>query len=88
MLHQFSRKTVSYRTNDQSLHDETRDFIYSGYVCVTAQHTSFNQVETTLKEAKGELTHRYKINGMRTNPNKTQVIGHGTKKPNNIWNSE
>ena len=60
-------------TNDQPLHDVTRNLIYADDLCATAQHTSFNKIETTVEESQGELTHYYRANSLRANPDKTQV---------------
>ena len=60
-------------TNDRPLHDETRNFFYADDLCVTAQHTSFNEVEATVEKALGELTHYYRANSLCANPDKTQV---------------
>ena len=60
-------------TNDQPLHDETCNFIYAEDLCVTAQQTSFNQVEATFEEALGELTRYYRTNSLPANPDKTKV---------------
>ena len=40
-------------TNDQPIHDGTRNFIYADDLCVTAQYFSFTEVETTIGDALG-----------------------------------
>ena len=60
-------------TNDQSLQDGTRNFVYADDLCVTAQYPSFTEVEHTIEEALDELTTYYRSNSLRTNPDKTQV---------------
>ena len=45
--------TLNIYTNDQSVHDETRSFIYADDLCIAAQY--FSQVESTIEEALGEL---------------------------------
>ena len=60
-------------TNDQPLHDGTRNFIYADNLCVTAQYSSFTEVETTIGDALEELTQLYRSNSLRANPDKTQV---------------
>ena len=60
-------------TNDQPIHDGTRNFIYADDLCVTAQCSSFTEVETTIGDALEELTHYYRSNSLRANPDKTQV---------------
>ena len=42
-------------------------------LCVTAQYSSFTEVETTIGYALEELTQYYRSNSMRANPDKTQV---------------
>ena len=60
-------------TNDQSIHDGTRNFIYADDQCVTAQYSLFTELETTIGDALDELTHYYRSNSLRANPDKTQV---------------
>ena len=43
-------------TNDQPIHDGTRNFIYVDDLCVTAQDSSFTEVENTIRDALDELT--------------------------------
>ena len=60
-------------TNDQPIHDGTRNFIYADDLCVTAQYSSFTEVETTIGDTLDELTQYYKSNSLRANPDKTQI---------------
>ena len=60
-------------TNDQSILDGTRSFIYADDLCVTAQYPTFQEVKQQIEEALGELTHYYRSNSLRANPDKTQV---------------
>ena len=60
-------------TNDQPIHDGTRNFIYEDDLYVTAQYSSFTEVETTFGDALDELTQYYRSNSMRENPDKIQV---------------
>ena len=60
-------------TNDQPLHDGTRNFVYADDLCVTAQYPSFTDVEHTIEEVLDELTIYYRSNSLRANPDKTQV---------------
>ena len=53
--------------------DGTRNFIYADDPCVTAQYSSFTEVETTIGDALDELTPYYRSNSLRANPDKTQV---------------
>ena len=63
----------SIYTNDQPIHDGTRNFIYADDLCVTAQYSSFTEVETTIGDALEELTQYYTSNNLRENPDETQV---------------
>ena len=60
-------------TNDQPILDGTRSFIYADDLCVTAQYPTFQEIEQQIEEALGELTHYYRSNSLRANPDKTQV---------------
>ena len=60
-------------TNDQPLHDGTRNFICADNLCVTAQYPSSIEVEHTIEKALDELTIYYRSNSLRANPDKTQV---------------
>ena len=60
-------------TNDQPILDGTRSFIYADDLCVTAQYPTFQEVEQQIEEALRELTHYYRSNSLRANPDKTQV---------------
>ena len=60
-------------TNDQPILDGTRSFIYTDDLCITAQYPTFQEVESKIEEALGELTHYYRSNSLCANPDKTQV---------------
>ena len=60
-------------TNDQPILDETRSFIYADDLCITAQYPTFQEVEQIIEEALGELTHYYRSDSLRANPDKKQV---------------
>ena len=60
-------------TNDQPIHDGTRNFIYADDLFVITQYSSFTEVETTIGDALEELTQYYKSNSLRASPDKTQV---------------
>ena len=60
-------------TNDRPILDGTRSFIYADDLCITAQYPTFQEVEQNIEEALVELTHYYKSNNLRANPDKTQV---------------
>ena len=60
-------------TNDQPLHDGTRNIDYADDICVTAQYPSFTDVEHTIEEEQDELTVYYRSNSLRANPDKTKV---------------
>ena len=66
-------------TNDQPLHDRKRSFIYTDDICVTAQYSSFTEVERTIGDALDKLTQYYRSNSLRANPDKTQVIAFQTR---------
>ena len=51
-------------------------------LCVTAQYPTFQEVEQQIEEALGELTHYYRSNSLRANPEKTQVTAF------HLWNRE
>ena len=51
-------------------------------LCVTAQYPTFQEVEQQIEEALGELTHYYRCNSLRANPDKTQVTAF------HLWNRE
>ena len=55
-------------TNDQPIHDGTRNFMYADDLCVTAQYSSFTEVETTIGDALEELTQYYRSNSPASNP--------------------
>ena len=46
---------------------------YTQMICVTAQYSSFTEVETTIGDALDELTQYYRSNSLHANPDKTQV---------------
>ena len=60
-------------TNDQPILDGTRSFIYADDLCIICQYPTFQEVEQIIEEALGELTHYYRSNSLRVNPDKTQV---------------
>ena len=60
-------------TNDQQLHDGARNFRYAYDLCVTAQYSSFIELERSIGDALDKLTQYYRSNSLRANPGKTQV---------------
>ena len=68
-----SHQSCSTFTLMTSQSDGTCNFIYADDLCVTAQYSSFTEVETTIGDALDELTQYYRSNSLRANPNKTQV---------------
>ena len=60
-------------TNDQPIHPETRSFIYADDLCIAAQNSTFESIESTLSDALEHLDQYYKENHLRTNPDKTQT---------------
>ena len=74
----------SFSTSTLTTNLSTRSFIYADDMCDTAQQPSFVEVETTIEESLSELTHYYRFNNMRVNPDKTQVTAKRTLKVK--WN--
>ena len=62
-------------TNDQPILDDTRSFIYGDDLCIIAQYPTFQEVEQKIEEALGELTHYYRSNSLRANPDKDASHG-------------
>ena len=54
-------------TNDRPIHDGTRSFIYADDLYVTAQYSSFTEVERTIGDTLAKLTHYYRSNSLRAN---------------------
>ena len=69
-------------TNDQPIHDGTRNFIYADDLCVTAQYSSFTEVKTTIGDAQIEHTQYYRSYSLRANPDKAQVTAF------HLWSKE
>ena len=80
--------TVNHRILIQKLYNTTQDsqlcslsehavqqkiLLYADDLCITAQYSSFTEVETTIGDAQEELTQYYRSNSLRANPDKTQV---------------
>ena len=55
-------------TNDHPLHERARSFIYADDLCVTAQYSSFTEVESTIGDALDKLSQYYRSNSLRANP--------------------
>ena len=49
-------------TNDQPIHPETRSFIYADDLCIAAQNSTFESIESTLSDALEHLDQYYKEN--------------------------
>ena len=60
-------------TNGHPLHDGTHSFIYADDLCITAQYSSFTEVESTIGDALDKLTQYYRSSSLRANPDNTQV---------------
>ncbi|GFR94956.1 LINE-1 retrotransposable element ORF2 protein [Elysia marginata] len=81
-------------TNDQPEFDRTRRFIYADDLCLAAQSTSFNAIETRLTDALSSLTNYYTENSLNANPSKTQVCAfrlnnhQANTKLEIIWNDQ
>ncbi|KAL1448639.1 hypothetical protein WDU94_001908 [Cyamophila willieti] len=60
-------------TNDQPIHEETKQFIYADDTAIAAQGKSFEEVEGKLTRALEKLSVYYGKNLLKPNPSKTQV---------------
>ena len=60
-------------TNNQSVQNETRSFIYADGLCIGTQRNTFEQIETILTEALQNLGKYYETIHLRANPDKTQT---------------
>ena len=49
------------------------EFHIHRHLYITAQYSTFQEVEQIIETALGELTHYYGSNSLRANPDKTQV---------------
>ena len=76
---------INVDTNDQSVHNETRSFIYTDDLCIAIQHSTFEQTETMLTEALQNLVEYYERNHLRANPDKTQTCAFHVGKLNITW---
>ena len=62
-----------YSTYTRMIHPETRSFIYADDLCIAAQNSTFESIESTLSDALEHLDQYYKENHLRANPDKTQT---------------
>lgn len=60
-------------TNDQPTSRDTKHFLYADDLAITAQDTTFDDVEKKLTNAHLVMTKYYDNNQLKPNPNKTQV---------------
>ena len=58
---------------DQSIHPNTRSFVYADDFAVTAQNTDFTVIEEALSPALDGLQEYYATNTPRANPTKIYV---------------
>ena len=58
-------------TNDQSIHTDTRSFIYADDVCIASQGNDFNNIEASLTSALSTMTTYYDTNQLRANPSES-----------------
>ena len=65
---------ISFSTSTLTSSLSTTEHVtsYADDQCVTAQQSSFVEVETTIEESLAELTRYYRSNNLRVNPHKTQ----------------
>ena len=79
-------------TNDQTIHADTRSFIYADDLCIASQENDFNNIEVSLTSALSTMTTYYDTNQLRANPSKTQVCAfhlrnrEAKKELNVMWN--
>ena len=59
--------------NEQSIHPNTRSFLYADDICIATQKQSFEADEKTLGDAFADLTPYYAANNLRANPEKSQL---------------
>ena len=74
-------------TNDQPIQNRTRNFIYTDDLCVTAQYSSFTEVETTIGDARDELTQYYRFNSLSVNPDTSYCISSEEQRGQSITKS-
>ena len=60
-------------TNHQSVHNETRSFIYADDLCIATQRSTFEQTDTIFSEELHNLGEYYVRNHLRAHPDKTQT---------------
>lgn len=60
-------------TNDQSITEETRHFLYADDLAIAAQDITFQEIERKLTKTLQELTTYYARNQLTPNPDKTQI---------------
>lgn len=60
-------------TNDQPIHDETRQFIYADDTAIAGQGKTFEEVEIKIMRALEKLSAYYSKNQLKPNPSKTEV---------------
>jgi len=59
-------------TNDQPISPNTKKFLYTDAVAITAQCTTFEKTEEYITKAMEDLSIYYAENQLKPNPNKTQ----------------
>jgi len=60
-------------TNDQSIPNNTKHFLYADDLAIIAQVTSFEKVQDKLVNTLESMNEYYNKNQLKPNPNKTQV---------------
>ena len=84
-------RPLHQRPATSSFHQQY-SFIYADNLCLTTQHNTFEQVETTLASGLNEMGAYYKENHLRPNPAKTQLTAvhlknsQADRKLNVTWN--
>ena len=85
-------REVYFYTTDQSLHPETRSFIYADDLCITSQEKDFHNIEARLTSVLNTLTPYYELNQLCPNLSKTQVCAFhlrnrdAKRELNVVWN--
>ena len=65
--------SLSYFSNDQYVHNETRSCIYAYDLCIATQRSTFEKTETIPTEALHNLGEYYETNHFHANSDKTQT---------------
>lgn len=64
---------LSIYTNDQSILEETKHFLYANYLTITVQNTTFQVVKRQVTKSLQKLTNYSTKSQLKPNPDKTYV---------------